>query len=225
MIPFKVKAEDLPKMLADFYSKRPLLPKNFFYDNQVGVVQGIYVPFWLYDGTIVGRARYDGIDTSYFLEGDYDVTTTKRYHCDREGSMFFDNVPVDASVRIDDDLMDSIEPFNYREMKEFKAGYLTGFVAERFDQNPREVLSRAMDRMNASAKSAMKSSVNHDMAFFEDGHFEFEDPRASYVLLVAHIADMRERLGLDRCPWYGSRAAHREQRQRHGRYHLRHVRG
>ena len=47
--------------------------------------------------------------------------------------MFFDNVPVDASARIDDDLMDSIEPFNYREMKEFKAGYLTGFVAERFD--------------------------------------------------------------------------------------------
>lgn len=44
-------------------------------------------------------------------------------------------------------------------------------------------------------------------------------------LLAAHIADMRERLGLDRCPWYGSRAAHREQRQRHGRYHLRHVRG
>lgn len=44
-------------------------------------------------------------------------------------------------------------------------------------------------------------------------------------LLAAHIADMRERLGLERCPWYGSRAAHREQRQRHGRYHLRHVRG
>ena len=75
MIPFKVKAEDLPKMLTDFYSKRPLLPKNFFYDNQVGEVQGIYVPFWLYDGTIVGRARYDGIDTSYSREGDYDVTT------------------------------------------------------------------------------------------------------------------------------------------------------
>lgn len=44
-----------------------------------------------------------------------------------------------------------------------------------------------MDRMNASAKSAMESSVNHDMAFFEYGHFEFEDPRASYVLLPVYL--------------------------------------
>lgn len=32
------EAADLPAMLTGFYQKRPLLPKNFFYNNQVGEV-------------------------------------------------------------------------------------------------------------------------------------------------------------------------------------------
>ena len=38
VIPFKIEAADLPAMLTGFYQKRPLLPKNFFYNNQVGEV-------------------------------------------------------------------------------------------------------------------------------------------------------------------------------------------
>ncbi len=191
VIPFKLKAEDLPQMLTDFYAKRPLLPKNFFYNNQIGEVQGIYVPFWLYDGTVRGSARYSCQDVFTSVEGKYDVTTTKYYHADRVGSMSFDNIPVDASERIDDDLMDSIEPFRYAEMKEFKAGYLTGFVAERFDQNPRQVLDRAQNRMGSSARGAMRASVSHHSVSETSSHFEYEDPAASYVLLPVYLFNCR----------------------------------
>lgn len=187
VIPFKVKAEDLPQKLTDFYAERPLLPDNFFYDNQVGEVQGIYVPFWLYDGTVKGSARYEGTDTRVYVMGKYDVTETDFFHCDRAGTMSFDNIPVDASERIDDDLMDSIEPFDYKKMKPFKAGYLTGFVAERFDQSPRQVLDRASLRMGNSAESAMESTVSHSNVTLLSSDFKVEDPAVSYVLLPVYL--------------------------------------
>lgn len=187
VIPFKVKAEDLPQKLTDFYAERPLLPDNFFYDNQVGEVQGIYVPFWLYDGTVKGSARYEGTDTRVYVMGKYDVTETDFFHCDRAGTMSFDNIPVDASERIDDDLMDSIEPFDYKKMKPFKAGYLTGFVAERFDQSPRQVLDRASLRMGNSAESAMESTVSHSNVTLLSSDFQVEDPAVSYVLLPVYL--------------------------------------
>lgn len=187
VIPFKVKADDLPQKLTDFYAERPLLPDNFFYDNQVGEVQGIYVPFWLYDGTVKGSARYEGTDTRVYVMGKYDVTETDFFHCDRAGTMSFDNIPVDASERIDDDLMDSIEPFDYKKMKPFKAGYLTGFVAERFDQSPRQVLDRASLRMGNSAESAMESTVEHSNVTLLSSDFKVEDPAVSYVLLPVYL--------------------------------------
>ncbi len=187
VLPFKVKAEDLPQKLTEFYAERPLLPDNFFYDNQVGEVQGIYVPFWLYDGTAKGSARFEATDTRVYTTGKYDVTETDFFHCDRAGSMSFGNVPVDASERIDDDLMDSIEPFDYKKMQPFKAGFLTGFVAERFDQGPRQVYDRASLRMSNTATDTMQTTVYHQSVKLLSSHVEVENLAVSYVLLPVYL--------------------------------------
>lgn len=193
VIPFKVDAKKLPEMLTKFYEDRPLLPKNFFYDNQVGEVQGLYVPFWLYDGQVDGSATYTSSTSRTYTSGDDDVTETDYYEHERVGYVQFNDVPVDASERIDDDLMDSIEPFNYKDMKPFKPGYLTGFVAERFDQSPREVFDRSGDRMKRTTESMFRGSVSNGFPDTKSSHFEFTRAEASYVLLPVYLFNCKYR--------------------------------
>lgn len=186
VIPFRVKAKDLPQMLTDFYKDKPLLPKNFFYENQVGEVQGLYVPFWLYDGHVDGAASYVGTTSRVYISGRDQVTETTHMRSERVGSVEFRRIPVDASERIDDDLMDSIEPFDYQEMKPFIPAYLTGFVAERFDQSPRQVLERASSRMEMTVQDLFASSVGYG-ASTESAQFHALEIAASYVLLPVYL--------------------------------------
>lgn len=187
VIPFKIKADDLADRLQEFYSKRPLLPKNFFRENQVGEVQGLYVPFWFYGGKVEGEGHYTSHHIRTYTSGDDQITETTRYSSDREGYVEFKNVPVDASERIDDDLMDSIEPFDYSDLKPFKGSYLTGFVAERFDQNPRQVFERAGLRMKNTTRSSFKATIPGDGIDSEKTNFDFTDATASYVMLPVYL--------------------------------------
>lgn len=47
----------------------------------------------------------------------------------RAGTVKFEKIPVDASSKMPDENMDSIEPFDYKELKAFSNAYLPGFLA------------------------------------------------------------------------------------------------
>jgi len=159
IIPFKKTKEEVPGLVADFYKNKKLLPNNFFGENVSEKVQGVYVPFWLFDANVIGQISMNSSRTSVHRQGDYQVSVTEHFRHERGGDMNFYKVPVDASTKFDDDLMDSIEPYNYSDLTEFSSSYLTGFLADRFDSDPEKEIPRAQDRMVNSAVSALESTV------------------------------------------------------------------
>ena len=187
VIPFRIEAKDLPDLLNDFYKDRPLLPRGFFDANKMQKVQGMYVPFWLFNGEIDGRMDFDAEDVSTYASGHDDVTETKHFKVVRAGSARFDRIPVDASERMDDDLMDSIEPFNYDELVPFKPAYLTGFVAERFDEEPDEVFNRAELRMVNSAEEVMSESIPHASVTCTNKDLRLRSSSVDYVMLPVYL--------------------------------------
>ena len=86
-------------------------------------------------------------------------TTHQIYDIDRAGTLTLAKVPVDASSRSPDDAMDSIEPYDLSALESFKAGYLSGFLAERYDQNETECYPRAVRRANATMNTLLNQSV------------------------------------------------------------------
>jgi hypothetical protein len=68
-------------------------------------------------------------------------------------------VPVDASSKTPDDVMDSIEPYDFADLKPFAAPYLSGFLAERFDVSQEDSFGRANRRMEGSAENKIKASL------------------------------------------------------------------
>ena len=187
VIPFKIAADQLPELLQKFYKKKRLLPRNFFAQNKIGKVQGVYVPFWLFDSKIDGSVTMNGVIIRHYTEGDYDCTETNHFLLVREGDMAFSKIPVDASVKMPDDLMDSIEPFDYSAMVPYDSAYLAGFLADRFDSDPDAELPRANGRMQSSAVEMFTSTAALYTPTLRTCSLRLIDPSVRYVMLPVYL--------------------------------------
>ena len=73
--------------------------------------------------------------------------------------MSFYNVPSDASASIDDAYMESIEPFDYNKIEPFKAVYLSGYLADRYDQTADQCAGKIDERVKGTITKQLKKSV------------------------------------------------------------------
>ena len=161
IIPFKVPKDKCMSSFAAF-AKKPLTPKSFDVNSIVDKLQGVYIPFWLYSGTCHGNIKCECYDERTWTQGSYEYTEKKYYDVLRDGSLSFEKVPVDASSKTEDDAMDSIEPFDFSEMKPFNAGYLSGYLAERYDEDKEKCYPRAQERIENTTKDALVSTCKYD---------------------------------------------------------------
>ena len=188
LIPFKFDKKQLPDEVNKFYKNKKLMPKGFFTESTLEDAAGIYVPYWVFDTDLEGRLEYDCYKDSEHREGDYIVTERAHYDVKRDVSMRFEKVPVDASEKLDDKLMESVEPFDYSGLKPFDMSYLSGFFADRFDKGSDAVKGRAMDRMNESAYSIADSDAYKGYSGSErkGGKLSPKNVNAKYMLLPVY---------------------------------------
>ena len=159
IIPFKKTKEEAVAALTEFYKGKRLLPKEFTSKNRIKEIQSMYVPFWLFDAHVNVDANFNAERRSTRETTNETVTETSHYRCERSGEMTFHGIPVDASKRMDDSFMDSIEPFDYKELVPFSAAYFTGHLADKYDVDVKESLPRADSRLAASASWVLSTSV------------------------------------------------------------------
>ena len=156
ILPFKMDKNAAIAQLTKYYKGKAFLPKAFKSQNHIAEIQGVYVPFWLFDAEADARGSYDGQVSESHREGDYRVTTTQHYDVRREGTATFARVPVDGSSKMPDEHMDSIEPFDYSELKPFSTAYLPGFLADRYDEDAKTCADRAKTRIENSTAEALR---------------------------------------------------------------------
>ena len=159
IIPFKLSKEDAVKSLKNHYKGKILLPKRFTQENHVQEIQGIYVPFWMFDGEAEGDAHYEATRSHTYRSGDYEITETEHYDVYRAGSISFEKIPVDASSKMSDDYMDSIEPYDYQDLKPFSTAYLPGFLADKFDVTVDQCRQRADQRCEGTLEAVLRNTV------------------------------------------------------------------
>lgn len=159
VVPFKVDKAQAVEKLHKFYGKKFFLPKAFKNENAIQDVHGVYVPFWLYDGMACGDATYHAEKKHTTRQGDYEIEKTEHYVVHRSGEVKFEKIPADASSKMPDDLMDSIEPFDYKELQPFSKGYLAGYMADRYDVTKEENAERAKKRASNTLDDLLEETV------------------------------------------------------------------
>lgn len=161
VIPFMVEKNAVMETFKNF-SKKPLTPNDFDCEKIVDKMQGVYIPFWLYSGSCHGTIQAEGINTRTWRSGDYRYTENKYYSVFRDGTVGFERVPVDASSKTENDAMDSIEPYDYKDFQPFNPGYLSGYLAERFDEDKDACFSRAKERIENTTRDELRKSCNYN---------------------------------------------------------------
>ena len=183
IIPFQLDKTAAKEGLKEHMSGRPLLPKVFISENHIDEIKGIYVPFWLYDTDVDASINYNATKVHHWSDEDYDYTETEYYDVYRQGCIAFDNVPVDGSKKIDDALMESIEPYEFCQATDFQTAYLAGYMADKYDIGLEASLPRARHRIQVSTEDAFRSTVmGYNTVYTSHSDIQMRDDSAKYAL-------------------------------------------
>lgn len=159
VIPFKISKEEAMKGFEGFMKKKPLLPNDFKRLHTIDKMEGVYVPFWLYDCDTQSQMRYRATRIFTWSDSNYRYTKTSHFLLTRAGSITFERVPADGSSKTDDTYMEAIEPFNYNEMVGFQMPYLAGYVAEKYDVDSKMASGHANERIKTSTLNMFASTT------------------------------------------------------------------
>ncbi|MCL2046666.1 MAG: hypothetical protein FWG88_09830 [Oscillospiraceae bacterium] len=160
VIPFKLDKKAAIAALKNYYKGKKFLPKSFSDENHLEEIKGVYVPFWLFDGQADADMRFRGTTSRTYTSGNYRVTETSHYRITRSANVSFEKVPADASSKMPDTHMDSVEPFDYNELKPFSTAYLPGFLADKYDVKAEDCVERANTRITNSTEEAIANTVS-----------------------------------------------------------------
>ena len=125
----------------------------------------------MYDLEGTGTFTYEGANIRVFEDSKYTYTERSIFHIMRKGTMKFQRIPVDGSKKINDTMMESIEPFHYDDLEPFQISYLSGYLADKYDVEPDELTGRVHDRMQTSmAESFRETVIGYDEVLQKSGN-------------------------------------------------------
>lgn len=160
VIPFHLDKQAAKDALKKHYKGKKLLPKVFAQENHIDEIKGIYVPVWLFDADAHAHIRYKATRVRSWSDMNYYYTQTSHYSVVRSGIIGYERVPVDGSTKMNDNLMESIEPFDFSGAVDFQTAYLAGFLADKYDVGAWQSSLRAHERIKKSTEDAFLQTVN-----------------------------------------------------------------
>lgn len=192
LLPFRTSREDAKKAFLTLCKGKPLLPKFFTEEQQLEKITGMYVPFWLYDCTGDLDSSYKATRIHTWADSRYYYTKTDHYLLKRTADAAFTGIPMDASSKMDDTFMESIEPFYYDQLKDFDSAYLSGFLADKYDVPAEQGEERIRQRVDAAINDLLQNSLTgYATVIPTSRQLRVEHSKARYVLLPVWILNTK----------------------------------
>jgi predicted RNA-binding Zn-ribbon protein involved in translation (DUF1610 family) len=184
VIPFKFKREAATETFVKWCKKKPLLSRDFITTSQLEYISGLYVPFWLFDCDIKGHISAEARNVRTWVSGDKRYTETKYYDVRRAGKASFGGIPADGSKKIDDELMEVLEPYDYQQMEDFSMSYLSGYLAEKYDVDCTQVYDRISERVKTYSKKLLRDTIRgYNSVTVHNSNINVANVKPTYVLL------------------------------------------
>ncbi len=159
VIPFQITKEEAKAALSQFVTNKFLLPKVFKDEQHIDEIRGIYVPFWLFDAKAKVDGQYRTQTVRTWSDFHYSYTEVSHYLNVRSGEMAFEHLTVDGSSLLSDQLMQSIEPFDFSQAVDFQTAYLAGYLADKYDVIATAGQEIANERIKQSATQQVRSTL------------------------------------------------------------------
>ncbi len=159
VIPFKKDKKEAEALFRDALKGKRYLNRAFRDEGHIEEIKGVYVPVWLFSSKADSSITYRAVTTTTWMDRNFMYTKTSHYLLERAGTIEFDKIPVDGSKSLNDDLFESLSPYDFSEAVDFKTAYLSGFLADRYDVTSDESKPRATERAKASLERCIRSTI------------------------------------------------------------------
>ncbi|WP_018930992.1 hypothetical protein [Gracilibacillus lacisalsi] len=184
VIPFTISKEEAMEAFKKWCKNGRLTPKGFMTADRVKGITGMYVPFWMYDLDSDIEVKATATKVKTYRRGDYRYTETRYYNVYRDIDVSYLKVPVDASEKLDDTLMDKLEPYHYNELKEFKTPYLAGYLAEKYNYTDKELFGRVKEKIKTFIDSYVSSTISgYSTVQYQQKNIDTKQKNSYYALL------------------------------------------
>ena len=188
IIPFKYDKKAAKEAYHNHLKDKSFLPRIFKSENHIDEIKGVYVPFWLYDADVVADITYNAEKTRVWRSGKTEYTEHEYFEVQRSGSIGFLRIPEDGAEKMDDTLMEAVEPFDFKDAVPFKAAYMAGYMADRYDVTADQRIDRVKERMAKSAVDEFRKSVRgYDIVNVKNSFVNPVNASYSYALYPVWI--------------------------------------
>ncbi len=194
VIPFKINKEQAKQSFREWLCRGMFTPSVFKQKATLENIKGIYVPFWLYDYRAEISASAECTKIYRQRRGNTEFVHTDYYIVERQGFSNYQKIPVDASERMPDDIMDLMEPYHYNELKEFEMPYLSGYESEKYnyESNDTQMTGRVEERVNNYILQDMRNSITgYSSTHILRNQISLHRNKADYTLLPVWMITYR----------------------------------
>lgn len=188
VLPFAISKEEAMAAFRKWCRNGRLTPKGFMTADRIKSISGSYVPFWLYELNNHIQVQAHATKVRSYVRGDYHYTETQHFQISRRIRLNYKRVPLDASEKMSDKLMDKLEPFPYNQLKDFKTPYLAGYGADKYSYDEQQLLPRAKDKIRPYIESYIHSSVaGYTSVSYTNKQIDTTLTQADYALLPVWV--------------------------------------
>ena len=192
VIPFKLDKNAAKSALKQHFKGKKLLPNAFKSDSKIDEIKGVYVPVWLFDCDTDANINYRATRVRNWSDSNYNYTETSHFLATRAGEIGFERVPVDGSQKMADDLMESIEPYDFNDAVDFNTAYLSGFLADKYDVTADESINRANERIKSSTIEAFTQTVTgYTTVTADNANVCFKNGAVKYALYPVWLLNVK----------------------------------
>ena len=184
LIPFAYGKDAAVEKFFKWCRNGRMTPRDFVSKKNIEKLTGLYIPFWLFDQDMDMNFTAEGTTVHALSAGNTTTTTTSHYNVVRSRKVAWDRIPMDGATHVDDNLMEIIEPYDYKGLVNFDMKYLAGFYAEKYDLPEDKLHGRLRERVAGYARTMFGDSVKQYRTVTNIvDRSTYDRPRFAYALL------------------------------------------
>lgn len=161
VLPFKI---DRKKAVADFLAwtqKKRFVPKDFFNEQQIEKMTGVYFPYWVVDAETSGNLTGKGTSLRVWIVGEIEYTETKVYQIFRKGKAKIKHLTKNALKKnIQQKMVEGVQPFPIDQAVDFHTEYLSGFQAEKRDIEIQDLAEQINHELKDYTEDLLRDTVS-----------------------------------------------------------------
>ncbi len=171
LLPIKISETHVRESIRRWYGSRWFAPNKLKRAALTDTVRGLYIPYWTFDAQVyaewTAESGYYYYETESYTDaqGKRQTRQVRKIRWQRSSGdldHFFDDEMVPASRGVQPGLLRKVEPFPTKELAPYNAGFLSGWVVERYQIDLVAAAQHAREGMDAKARSLCAQQVPGD---------------------------------------------------------------